>query len=148
LVESLYGAREPLRWDSRSIIDDFDQELGIKDIAEVCAAVGFNTIPSWMKAYAVLSTGEQFRAELARALLEDKSDPIVVDEFTSVVDRQVAHIGCHAVQKYVRKHDKHFVAATCHYDVIDWLQPDWIIEPAAQSFTWRSLQRRPELDIE
>ena len=80
-----------------------------------------------MKPFSVLSTGEQFRVALARHLLSD-DDPIVVDEFTSVVDRQVAHIGSIAVSKYVRKRDRKFIAVTCHYDVIEWLQPDWILE--------------------
>jgi hypothetical protein len=73
---------------------------------------------------------------------------IVVDEFTSVVDRQVAKIGSHAVQKHIRKCGKKFVAVTCHYDVFEWLQPDWVLEPATMSFQWRSLQRRPDLAIE
>jgi hypothetical protein len=72
----------------------------------------------------------------------------MVDEFTSVIDRQVAKIGCHAVQKLIRKQQKQFVAVTCHYDVVEWLQPDWMLEPATMSFQWRSLQRRPALDVE
>jgi GNAT superfamily N-acetyltransferase len=100
-----------------------------------------------MKPFSVLSTGERFRVEIARHLLED-ADPIVVDEFTSVIDRQVAKIGAHAVQKYIRKHKRRFVGVTCHYDVIDWLQPDWMLEPASMTFQWRSLQRRPALTIE
>ena len=118
-----------MTWDADSVVDDFDKSYSIDDITAICQAVGFNTIPSWMKPYAVLSTGERFRVEMARQLLEG-GDLIVVDEFTSVVDRQVAQIGAHAVQKYVRKSPgKQFVAATCHYDVIDWLQPDWMLEP-------------------
>jgi hypothetical protein len=95
----------------------------------------------------VLSTGERFRVELARHLLED-ADPIVVDEFTSVVDRQVAKIGSHAVQKIIRKQNRKFIAVTCHYDVIEWLQPDWMLEPATMTFQWRAVQRRPALAVE
>ena len=95
----------------------------------------------------MLSTGEQFRVTVARHLLED-GDPSVVDEFTSVVDRQVAKIGSHAVQKIVRKQKRKFIAVTCHYDVIEWLQPDWMLEPATMTFQWRELQRRPGLAIE
>ena len=61
--------------------------------------------------------------DLARRLLEVKGDLIRVDEFTSVVDRQVAQIGSHAVQKHVRENRKKFVAVTCHYDVVEWLHP-------------------------
>jgi GNAT superfamily N-acetyltransferase len=98
-----------------------------------------------MRPYAVLSNGEKFRVELARRLLED-GDPIVIDEFTSVVDRQVAQIGSHAVQKYCRRQSKRFVAVGCHYDVIDWLQPDWVLDMATRQFSRRLLQRRPALD--
>lgn len=147
VARQLFGEHEPFTWTAPSIIDDFDATLSIDEITKACSAVGFNSIPSWAKPYAVLSTGEQFRATVARHLLETP-DPIVVDEFTSVVDRQVAQIGSHAVQKIIRKNRRRFVAVTCHYDVIDWLQPDWMLEPATMTFQWRSPQRRPDLDIE
>jgi ABC-type thiamine transport system ATPase subunit len=146
VARELFGDQRPLEWRARSVIDDFDAKHPIADIAAICQAVGFNTVPSWMKPFGVLSTGERFRVEVARRLLEDP-DPVVVDEFTSVVDRQVAHIGSHAVQKYVRKNNRRFVAVTCHFDVVDWLQPDWVFEPATAAFQWRSLQRRPELNV-
>jgi ABC-type ATPase involved in cell division len=143
----LFGEERRFGWTAGSVIEDFDKKFSIQEVAEICSAVGFNTIPSWMKPFNVLSTGEKFRVELARHLLEG-GDLIMVDEFTSVIDRQVAHIGCHAVQKHVRKRGKKFVAVTCHYDVIDWLQPDWVLEPVTMTFQWRSLQRRPPLDVE
>lgn len=147
VARQLFGEPDAFEWQAASVVDDFDKRHSIKDIAEICSAVGFNTIPSWMKPYGVLSTGEKFRVELARRLI-DNADLTVMDEFTSVVDRQVAHIGCHAVQKHVRKHGKRFVGVTCHYDVIDWLQPDWMLEPATMTFQWRSLCRRPSIDVE
>lgn len=143
----MFGEEQTFDWKAKSIIDDFGKQFTIAQIAEICSAVGFNTIPSWMKAFAVLSTGEKFRVDLARRLLEG-GDLIMVDEFTSVVDRQVAKIGSHAVQKHIRKSGKKFVAVTCHYDVVDWLQPDWMLEPATMTFQWRSLQRRPNLNVE
>jgi len=148
IARALFGAPQTFEWTHSSVCDDFSLDYSIQQIAEICSAVGFNTIPSWMKPYSVLSTGEKFRVELARHLLQG-GDQIVLDEFTSVVDRQVAHIGCHAVQKYIRKHaNKSMVAVTCHYDVIDWLQPDWLLEPATMTFQWRSLQRRPTIACE
>lgn len=145
IVRHLFGEARVLKWKSGSVVDDFSKDLSMEDIASACSAVGFNTIPSWMKPYAVLSNGEKFRVDLARRLVEEP-DPIVVDEFTSVVDRQVAKIAAHAVQKNIRQGKRRFVAATCHYDVIEWLQPDWVFEPATMSFIWRELQRRPSLD--
>lgn len=134
-----------MKWTGASVIDDFDADRPIQEITDVCQAVGFNTVPAWLRPYKVLSTGERFRVEIARRLLE-LPDPIIVDEFTSVVDRQVAKITAHAVQKWVRRHDRQFVAVTCHHDVLDWLQPDWTFEPATGEFAWRSLQPRPQLD--
>lgn len=145
-ARSLFGAAvdHPVTWGSTGVIDDFREDLGIEEIAAACQAVGFSTIPSWLRPYGMLSNGERFRVELARRLLE-APDPVVVDEFTSVVDRQVAQIGSHAVQKWARREKRRFVAVTCHFDVVDWLQPDWVFEPAQCLFTWRSLQRRPQL---
>lgn len=149
IVRQLFGETPELTWAGRSVIDDFAEGIGMQDIAAVCQAVGFNTIPAWLRPHAVLSTGEQFRAMIARRLLEAPAgQPIVVDEFTSVVDRQVAKIGAHAVQKYVRKSGQQFIAATCHYDVQDWLRPDWIFEPAMMRFTWGSNHPRPPINIE
>lgn len=145
IMRHVFGEMPPLEWNAKSVVDDFDKRFSVEKIAEVCSAVGFNTIPAWMRPHAVLSNGEKFRVDLARRLLE-LPDPIVVDEFTSVVDRQVAQIGSHAVQKYARKNNRKFVAVTCHYDVIDWLQPDWVLDAATRSFTRRSLQRRPAVE--
>lgn len=148
IARNLFGDHYdmPLEWGAGSVIDDFPKSISISDISDVCQAVGFNTIPAWMRPYGVLSNGEKFRVELARRLVES-GDPIVVDEFTSVVDRQVAQIGSHAVQKFVRKNNRQFVAVSCHRDIIDWLQPDWIFEPATMQFSRRLLRRRPPLEI-
>ena len=134
------------QWNGAAVVDDFDKRFSMQDVASVCQTVGFNTIPAWLRPFRVLSNGEQFRASLARQLLEG-GDLVVVDEFTSVVDRQVAQIGAHAVQKYIRRNKRRFVGVSCHYDIIDWLQPDWLYDMGARRFDWRCLQRRPELDI-
>lgn len=147
LLEELFGKPASLDWNSRSVIDDFDSYLPMESIARVCQSVGFNTIPSWLRPYSVLSNGERFRAEVARRLL-GPFNPCTIDEFTSVVDRQVAQFASHAVQKYIRDSGKQLVAASCHYDIIDWLQPDWILEPGREcKLTWRSLRERPPINV-
>ena len=148
--EIFKGEYQPeIKWGKKSVIDDFKKDLSIEEIANVCSAVGFNTVPAWMRPYFVLSTGEKFRVDIARRLLE-LPDPMVVDEFTSVVDRQVAKIGAYAVQKYIRRHDRQFIAITCHYDVEEWLMPDWVYDVGLNEYRPRgSLQRkRPELQTE
>jgi len=142
VMRKVYGEMPPRPWGAASVVDAFAKALSVQQVTDACGSVGFNTIPAWLRPFAVLSNGEKFRVDLARRMLE-LPDPIVVDEFTSVVDRRVAQIGAHAVQKYVRKHGRKFVAVGCHYDVIDWLQPDWVLDMATQSFTRRLVQRRP-----
>lgn len=132
-------------WDGETLIDCFS--AGIEDTSYALNAVGFNTIPAWLRPYRVLSNGEKFRAEMARRIVE-QDGLIVVDEFTSVVDRQVAQIASHAIQKYIRRSGKKLIAMSCHDDIIDWLQPDWIFRPDERSFSWRSVQPRPRVDIE
>lgn len=129
-----------------SLLDDFPASLGIKDIVGLLSSVGFSSPPSWVRPFHVLSNGEQFRVTLARMLAE-LPDLAVVDEFTSVVDRTVAQIGSCALAKTVRRRNQKFVAVTCHEDVEEWLQPDWVYRPAEQRFAWRSLQRRPEIPL-
>lgn len=55
-------------------------------------------------------------------------DFVCFDEFTSVIDRQVAQTACIAINKAIKKTNKKFVAVTCHYDILDWLQPDWVFD--------------------
>lgn len=108
-----------------SVIDDMPK-CDMKDIEKMFYAVGFGSVPSWIKPYDVLSNGEKMRVDLARALLE--RDFVVFDEFTSVVDRQVAQTMCIAANKAIKRTGKKFIAVTCHYDVIEWLEPDWIFD--------------------
>ena len=51
----------------QAVIDGFG-ELPIRKIVGLLTAVGFSSPPSWIKPYGVLSGGEQFRCDLARAL--------------------------------------------------------------------------------
>lgn len=134
-------------WDSgASVLDGFPRGQSVKEIVGLLNAVGFSSPPAWLRPFQVLSTGQQFRVTLARALAESPS-PLVMDEYTSVVDRTVAQVGSAAVSKAVRRTDKQFVAVTCHYDVAEWLQPDWVFEPHLRRFQWRCLQRRPDIAL-
>lgn len=110
----------------KSVIDDMPSDVKVEDISKMFYAVGFGSVPSWIKPYNVLSNGEKMRVDLARALLE--KDKICFDEFTSVVDRQVAQTACIAINKAIKKTNKQFIAVSCHYDILDWLQPDWVFD--------------------
>lgn len=113
-------------YNNKSVLDNMPENIETKDIEKMFYSVGFGSIPSWLKPYNVLSNGEKMRVDLARALLE--KDFIVFDEFTSVVDRQVAQTACIAINKAIKGTNKKFIAVSCHKDIIEWLQPDWIFD--------------------
>lgn len=167
----------PRPWPTdKAVIDSFSVS-SIRDVTAILTSVGFSSPPSWLRPYEVLSQGERFRCDLARALSEPQEHPsshlsefeyqrsyghfpkpqdsistatVVFDEFTSVVDRTVACAGSAAIAKGVRSQliPHRFVAVTCHYDVEEWLTPDWTIDMGTGQFHWRSLQRPPiELSI-
>ena len=134
-------------WDSsKSIVDSFPKSMGIKEITTILSQVGFSSPPSWLRPFHVLSNGEQFRVSIARGLAESP-DLLVVDEFTSVVDRTVAQIGSAAIAKAVRRRKQKFVAVSCHYDILEWLQPDWIYDVSTGHFARDCLQR-PQITID
>ena len=133
--------------ENKSIVDGFPADMGIKDITGLLCSVGFSSPPSWVRPFRVLSNGEQFRVSLARTIAENPAFA-VVDEFTSVVDRTVAKIASSAVQKTVRKMNTKFVAVSCHYDILDWLEPDWVYQPHTNEFySGRYLHQRPQIEL-
>ncbi len=142
----------PAEWPAeRGVIDGFG-DTPVRKVIELLTAVGFGSPPSWMKPYAVLSGGERFRCDLARALAVGCERPgaiIAFDEFTSVVDRNVARIGSAAIAKQIRSGaiTARLVAVTCHYDVAEWLEPDWVLDMAIGRLTRRRL-RRPAIELE
>lgn len=145
--ESLYQAGEWPR--DRAVIDCLG-DAPIKQLTSLLTSVGFGSPPAWLRPYHVLSGGEKFRCDLARALCQGaKSGLVVFDEFTSVVDRTAARCGAAALAKALRggSLNVRFVAVTCHYDVARWLGPDWVTDMASGVCRRRRL-RRPELRIE
>ena len=133
-----------------SILDDMPADASVSEICQALTSVGFASPPSWLKPYAVLSNGEKMRCDLARAILE-KRDLFVFDEFTSVVDRNVAKVGSLAMQKAIRRMDKRFIAVTCHADVEEWLMPDWVFNTDTMTFSAKDLaeqkKNRPAIHL-
>jgi ABC-type uncharacterized transport system YnjBCD ATPase subunit/GNAT superfamily N-acetyltransferase len=131
-----------------AVVDGFPAELGVQRITAALTAVGFSSPPAWVRPYATLSTGQRFRCDLARALLLDQ-ELVAFDEFSSVVDRTVAQVGSACVARSVRtgrSRCRRFVAVTCHYDVLDWLEPDWVLDMASAAdspFSRGSTTRAP-----
>lgn len=135
--------------DDRPIIDDIAPGGDFNTVTGLLASVGLGDVPAWLRPFRVLSNGEQFRAGLARLICE-KPRETVVDEFTSVIDRQIAKIGAQAFQKAWRRENPSgkVVLLTPHYDVLDWLQPDWVIDTTAKTFERGYPRQRPPIRLE
>jgi ABC-type ATPase with predicted acetyltransferase domain len=129
-------------YNNQSILDDFPSDLQTGEITKALSSVGFASPPDWLKSYDCLSQGEKMRVDIARALCLDR-DLIVFDEFTSVVDREIAKVSAFAIAKAVRRSKKQFIAVTCHYDVVDWLEPDWVLCTDTMEFTRKKESGRP-----
>lgn len=116
-------------------------------VTAALSTVGLGTVPAWLRPYHALSNGEQFRANMARLIAEAPA-AAVLDEFTSVVDRQIAKIGALAFAKAWRRTAGRVVLLTCHYDILDWVQPDWVLDTATGKLTRGWLRPRPTFSLE
>lgn len=153
IANELFGAHivRGYEWTHECLLDDFPQGLSMNEIYQALNCVGFSSPPSWLKPFSVLSNGEKMRCELARAIVENH-EMFVFDEFTSVVDREIAKIGSLAAQKAIRRSNKQFIAVTCHHDVQEWLMPDWVFNTDSMTFQVLDLEaqkkNRPKLNLE
>lgn len=137
---------ESAPWPARKPIDAIDPRGGFDAVAAALSAVGLGSVPAWLRPYAVLSNGERFRADLARVICE-KPARVKIDEFSSVIDRQIARFGALAFQKAWKRVGGQAILFTCHYDVLPWLEPDWIFDTATGTLARGSL-RRPSFKLE
>jgi GNAT superfamily N-acetyltransferase/ABC-type thiamine transport system ATPase subunit len=138
LLKSFGSPVSPV-WNDGSIVSNFANAI---DANEKLSAAGLMSVPEWVKPFSVLSNGQQFRANLARSL----HDEAVIDEFTSVIDRNVAKAASTAMARYVRKNNvKGIVLATCHRDVLEYLEPDWIIDTDRGEWASGRYLHRPDL---
>ncbi|MBD3748495.1 MAG: ABC transporter ATP-binding protein [Sphingobacteriales bacterium] len=146
-------------WEGKSMVDLYDNWPDNKPIVEAIkpaaefnevtgalSAVGLGDVPSWLRPFKVLSNGEQFRAGLAR-LICDQPEKAVVDEFSSVVDRQIAKVGAAAFAKSWRRGKGQIILLSCHYDIIEHLQPDWVYDTREARLS-RECPRRPKIELE
>lgn len=133
----------------KPIIEEIAPGGDFNEVTGALANVGLGDVPAWLRPFRVLSNGEQFRAGLAR-LICAKPDRVVVDEFTSVIDRQIARIGSQAFQKAWRRTNPNgkVVLLTPHYDILDWVQPDWVLDTKTKTFERGRLRQRPKMELQ
>jgi len=135
---------------NKALISNFDW-LKPNEAALLLTSMGLSSIPTWLRPFHLLSNGEQYRAALAYkiGIAKDK-EVVLVDEYTSVVDRDVAKAMSFALQKYIRRTNKRIILASCHYDILEWLMPDWVCSPqkggALERGDWLR-QGRPKIEL-
>jgi energy-coupling factor transporter ATP-binding protein EcfA2 len=130
---------------TKSVIENFTTpERG----EELLLACGLRTIPAWFRPPNTLSNGEYHRFEIAVGLDQGHR---IIDEFTSVVDRDTAKSLALSIRKYFDRNSSVLYIASCHRDIIEWLDPEWVYDTDLQKLdNRRSLLRlgtRPELSL-
>lgn len=136
------------------VVDAIAAGGNFDDVTGALASAGLGDVPVWLRPYEVLSTGQKFRADLARVLAEHPQH-VVFDEFTSVVDRQIAQVGAGAFSKAWKRTGGKAVLLSCHYDILDWVEPDWVLDTGTKQFQLAADRdregkswRRPKIDVE
>ena len=131
-------------WD-KPVIENFSNpERG----EELLLACGLRSIPTWFRRPVTLSNGEFHRFEIALGLDQGH---VIIDEFTSVVDRDTAKSLALSIRKYFDRNPGVLYIASCHRDIIDWLDPEWVYDTDLQKLDNRrsllGLGTRPELSL-
>ena len=148
LLKTIGAIRAPKFSKTKTLISNFDF-IEPKEATLVLASMGLSSVPSWLRPFHLLSNGEQYRAALAYLVASAKDgETILVDEYTSVVDRDVAKAMSNALQKYIRRTGKKIILASCHYDIMEWLLPDWVYSTNKRRIEKYECLRRPEIKLE
>jgi ABC-type ATPase with predicted acetyltransferase domain len=136
LAKQIYGTESfEIKLDlDKPIIEQLNPNYSYDECATILNGIGLSAVPCWIKPVKTLSNGQKARAEAAFLLSELSNKTKIIDEWTSVVDRTVAKAMSHCAQKMVRKTNKQVVFLSCHYDVVEWLNPDWIIDCNTESY--------------
>jgi len=150
LLKTFGKIETPIFDNNKSLISNFDW-LEPTEVANLLSSMGLASIPCWLRPHSTLSNGEQYRANLAYCVSKaNNNDVILIDEYTSVVDRDVAKAMSNALQKHIRRYNKKIILASCHFDIMEWLNPDWIYSPNKGRVEKPDLLRltRPEIKLE
>lgn len=126
IFKSVLNEEEP-------IINQFPRQYNYDECAALLNGIGLTSVPCWVRPVKTLSNGQRARAEAA-LLMCQSNDIVVIDEWTSVVDRTVAKAMSFCVSKFSKKQNKKIILLSCHYDILEWVKPDWMIDCNLQKF--------------
>jgi|TARA_A100001201_G_C4066463_1_gene194292 ABC-type lipoprotein export system ATPase subunit len=107
---------------NKAIVSHFETP---EEAIEKLFACGLASVPTLCKPFHVLSNGEKYRAIVARKL----GTGMILDEFTSEVNRETAKSLSVSLSKYIRSKDiTGVVLSSCHKDIVEWIEPDWVFD--------------------
>jgi len=131
------------------VVDCFPRTMSAADISLWLSSVGFSNPSAWIKPVRELSAGQAWRASLAVAAARSQAEgsPLILDEFGTLVDEVQGRVGSFALGKLLRRKRIRMVASTWREDLVDWLQPDWIMKPHLGHLEWRCLWRKPAIPV-
>lgn len=121
------GIPPKLEYDyTKAVVSQFPN-LDEEEVCDLLCGVGLSSVPTWLRKPQELSNGERARLDLCMSLYRAREAGIaLIDEFSSVVNRDVAKSMSYALQRYVRQKKLKVVICSCHFDIIEWLTPDYI----------------------
>lgn len=112
----------------KCVISQFPK-LSEEEVCDLLSGVGLSSVPIWLRKPNQLSNGEKARLDVCKSMYDAKvngNQIVFIDEFTSVVNRDAAKSMSFALQRYARKNGIKLIISSCHFDIIDWLQPDYV----------------------
>lgn len=112
------------------------EHLTYDECSSLLNGIGLSSVPCWIRPVKTLSNGQRARAEaillMSRSITKD--DIVFIDEWTSVVDRTVAKAMSVCLYKFAKRHNKKVVILSCHFDILEWVKPNWVIDCNKQEF--------------
>ena len=125
ILREIYGDVKPIEYDhTKCVISQFPR-LKEEEVCDLLQSIGLSSVPTWLRKPQELSNGERARLDIAKAIYDANGGVIVLDEYTSVVNRSAAKSMSFALQRYARRNGLKIIIASCHFDIIEWLQPDF-----------------------
>lgn len=126
ILREIYGDVKPIEYDySKCVISQFPRYTE-EEACDLLQSIGLSSVPTWLRKPQELSNGERARLDIAKAIYDANGETIILDEYTSVVNRSAAKSMSYALQRYVRQKNLKVIIASCHFDIIEWLQPCYI----------------------
>jgi ABC-type ATPase involved in cell division len=126
ILREIYGDVKPVEYDyTKCVISQFPR-LTEEEVCDLLSSIGLASVPTWLRKPQELSNGERARLDIAKAIYDANGGVVLLDEYTSVVNRAAAKSMSYALQRYARQKGLKIIIASCHFDIVEWLQPDYM----------------------